>query len=149
MEECTAGHPAGRHNPGHTMLKPSVGASVLAACNPGPCTRRSTAERLCLSCNEFAAVCALAGAALAPWTLHGRHGQYWRQFHHGWHEQHVGAEFQSSREPPEQPKPTTRATRARALELVEAGSPVPTPPRVRYREGVGSVEDTGVWVLEF
>jgi hypothetical protein len=56
---------------------------------------------------------------------------------------------QSSREPPEQPKPTTRATRARALELVEAGSPVPTPPRVRYREGVGSVEDTGVWVLEF
>ena len=71
MEECAAGHPAGGHHPGHTKLKPSVGASVLAACNPGPCTRRSTAERLCLSCNEFAAICALLGVSV----LRSRNGR--------------------------------------------------------------------------
>ena len=47
--ECGAAHPAGAHNADHTELKPTVGASVNAACKPGPCTRRSTAERLCLS----------------------------------------------------------------------------------------------------
>ena len=55
-------------------FKPSVGDSVLAACNPGPCTRRSTAERLCLFlqfCNESAAICALVGVSV----LRSRNGR--------------------------------------------------------------------------